>query len=63
MALRELHVKFVEEGQNFGFDSSLREFSTNSSLSRCMFGASFETRVKLLGPPLAISKTMRNFRI
>ena len=46
-----------------GFDPPFREFSIkSSSLARCVSEAISENWGKLLGPPLAISKTMRFFK-
>jgi hypothetical protein len=59
VALKELLVKYVEEGQNCGFDFPTREFSTNSLLVGRVLGAYFESRVKLLGPLFVIPKTVR----
>lgn len=63
MALKELLVKYIEEGQNCGFDFPLRDFSTNSLLACCVLGAYFESRVKHLGPLFVIPKTVINFGI
>ena len=57
----ELCVKSLKEGQNYGFDPSLNFYFYQEFVSLWCTRAYFESWVKLLGPHLSISQTLRDF--
>ena len=60
-SLVELSIELLKEGQNRGFNHSFGKTLYRELISSSCIGAYLKRWVKLLGPPLAISKALREF--
>ena len=54
-------MKSLKEGRNLAYSPSLRDISSSSLLAACVSGPVFESWETILGPPLAIPETLREF--
>ena len=57
----ELSRQFLKEGQNYGYDPSLRKAFYLELVSSLYIEDCFESWGKLLGPPLSSSHTLTKF--